>query len=168
MLMAMIPLVGVNAIEPVPARGRTSNAEQQRKAEGGRKQEKRNWRESMKAEKIAFLTSEIGLTPEEAEKFWPLYNQAEEEHVNSMEKVRSAYIALSEAVEKGSSESVLMDSLNAYMKALDESNSIGEKYIGKYRKVLSAEKVARLFLSEEKFRRQQISRFHKGGAPGKN
>lgn len=162
MLAAMIPFMTMNAMEPVPDKAPRA---EQRKPDDGRKQDKRTWRECMKAEKIAFLTSEMALTPAEAEKFWPLYNQADEEHFNSMEKVRDAYKALSDAVEKSSPESVISDCLKAYTKAMDESNSIDDKYIGKYMKVLSTEKVARLFLAEEKFRRQQISRFHKAGGP---
>ena len=35
-----------------------------------------DWKEKIQSEKIAFLTTEIGLTPEEAQAFWPVYNQA--------------------------------------------------------------------------------------------
>ena len=38
-------------------------------------QERRAEREAVQAQKIAFITQETGLTPAEAEKFWPLYNE---------------------------------------------------------------------------------------------
>ena len=38
-----------------------------------------DWKEKMMAEKIAFLTLEVGLTPEEAQAFWPVYNQISKE-----------------------------------------------------------------------------------------
>ena len=38
---------------------------------------KNDWREKIKAEKVAFLTTRMDLTPQEAEKFWPVYNQLE-------------------------------------------------------------------------------------------
>ena len=36
-----------------------------------------NWREKMKAEKVAFITSYVDLTVEEAQNFWPIYNGIE-------------------------------------------------------------------------------------------
>ena len=36
-----------------------------------------NKREQREAQKIAFITKLLALTPEEAQKFWPVYNQFE-------------------------------------------------------------------------------------------
>jgi hypothetical protein len=36
-------------------------------------------REQIESMKIAFLTKRLDLTPEEAKKFWPVYNQYSEE-----------------------------------------------------------------------------------------
>lgn len=33
--------------------------------------------EMIKTKKIAFITEKVGLTSQEAEKFWPVYNQLE-------------------------------------------------------------------------------------------
>ena len=38
-----------------------------------------NWKEKIMSEKIAFLTMEMGITPEEAQVFWPVYNQVDKE-----------------------------------------------------------------------------------------
>ena len=38
-----------------------------------------NWMEKIQTVKIAFLTNEIGLTPTEAQSFWPIYNAVSEE-----------------------------------------------------------------------------------------
>src|SRR5687767_904503 len=43
---------------------------------GGPPPEKREQIESMK---IAFLTNKLSLTPEEAQQFWPVYNQYQDE-----------------------------------------------------------------------------------------
>ena len=121
----------------------------------------------MKAEKIAFLTSEMGLTSQEAEVFWPLYNEAEEYHFKSMEAVMEAYRNLEAAVAAKEAEQKVSAALDAYLKAVRESNNIDSEYVARYKKVISTEKVAKLFIAEEKFRRQQISRFHRGDAPKK-
>ena len=38
-----------------------------------------NWKERMRSEKIAFLTLELNITPEEAQVFWPVYNKVQKE-----------------------------------------------------------------------------------------
>ncbi|HPV87805.1 MAG TPA: hypothetical protein PKU85_01145 [Bacteroidales bacterium] len=40
-------------------------------------QERRAEREAVQAQKVAFITQKVGFTAEEAEKFWPLYNEME-------------------------------------------------------------------------------------------
>ena len=44
-------------------------------AQDGKGKRDESWKEKMRSEKIAFLTNEISLTPEEAQLFWPVYNQ---------------------------------------------------------------------------------------------
>jgi len=41
-------------------------------------QERRAEREAIRAQKVAFITQEVGLTAGDAEKFWPLYNELEQ------------------------------------------------------------------------------------------
>ena len=38
-----------------------------------------DWKKKMMSEKIAFFTTEIGITPEEGQAFWPVYNQVNKE-----------------------------------------------------------------------------------------
>ena len=49
----------------------TAQDQGQRKSDRDRRTE----REAIQAQKVAFITQEVGLTSEEAEKFWPLYNE---------------------------------------------------------------------------------------------
>ncbi len=41
-------------------------------------EERRAEREAIRAQRVAFITQEVGLTAEDAEKFWPLYNELEQ------------------------------------------------------------------------------------------
>jgi len=41
-------------------------------------EERRAEREAIQAQKVAFITQEVGLTAQDAEKFWPLYNELEQ------------------------------------------------------------------------------------------
>lgn len=115
-----------------------------------------NWGARMKSEKIGFLTSEMGLTPEEAQVFWPIYNKAEQEKMAAMTETFKAYGAVQEGIKSNSQD--LQKLLNAYLEANGKINEIEKKYVGEYTKVIPAEKVAKLYVAEERFRREQINR----------
>lgn len=118
------------------------------------------WRERLRAEQIAFLTSEIGLTPQEAEKFWPIYNQIEREKHKAVDNVWNTFFALQKAIDSKAKETEIEMKLKAYAKALDAQNALEGVQMERYSKVLSKEKIAKLYVAEEKFRRQQIRRLH--------
>ena len=122
-----------------------------------------DWKEKIMSEKIAFLTIEVGLTPEEAQTFWPVYNQVEQGKDEAIKKSIHAYRELNKAVEEGKSTkeiSALLDNYLAAQKNLREyENGIADKY----KSVLPADKVAKLYVAEEKFRRQQIRNLHHRG-----
>lgn len=118
-----------------------------------------DWREKMRAERVAFLTTAMELTPAEAEKFWPLYNSMEAERRASFGKVMRAYKALSDGVAAGKTDKELEVLVNDYTTANKNSHSIEAKYTPQLVKILSVSKVAKLLVAEEEFRRQQIGRW---------
>lgn len=119
----------------------------------------KDWKQKMQSEKIAFLTMELDITPEEAQEFWPVYNQVEKEKDAAFEEVIKTYKALNEATEKGNN-SEISKLLDNYLKAQDKLRDVESKAPTEYRKVLPVEKVARLYVAEEKFRRQHIRKLH--------
>lgn len=118
-----------------------------------------NWRDRIRSERVAFITDELSLSPAEAEKFWPVYNIYRDRKSEAQRNIREAYRALNEADRNGSvSESLIKD----YVKALDSKSGIETEALKEYQKILPAEKIAKLYLAEEKFRMQQIHRLHHG------
>ena len=115
-----------------------------------------DWRQRMMSEKIAFLTTEIGLTPEEGQTFWPVYNQISQEKDAAMRETFRMYKKLEEAIEAGRPEKELKVLLDEYLKAQDKSRNIEKGANEKLSKVLSVEKIAKLYIAEEHFRRHQI------------
>lgn len=118
-----------------------------------------DWKEKMISEKIAFLTLEMNITPEEAQVFWPVYNQVEQQKDAALEEVIKSYRALKAAVEQNTDTERLLE---AYLAAQQHLRNIDNEAPGKYKAVLSAEKVAKLYVAEEKFRRQHIRKLHGG------
>ncbi|MBO4470049.1 MAG: hypothetical protein J5740_06665 [Bacteroidales bacterium] len=129
----------------------------------------RNEAEKFKAERVAFITSEVGLTAEDAQAFWPVYNKAEAEQKELNVAEKKAYIALTKALADGQGNVDAL--LDAYIKAKQANVNKHIAYTKEYKKAIGTEKTAKFFASEEKFRMKQ---FHKladeyrknFGAPG--
>lgn len=124
-----------------------------------------DWQDKIRSEKIAFLTAELDLTPSEAEKFWPEYNAVQNDRNSKMEDLFKAYKALRDASRVQKSEGEYEALLAAYIKAEAETHSHEKEYVERFRKVLPAQKVAKLIIAEEKFRRNQIKRLRRPPTP---
>lgn len=125
-----------------------------------------NWKEKIMSEKIAFLTMEMGITPEEAQVFWPVYNQVDKERDEAIRSVFRSYKAVEDAVAAGKGEKELSKLLDEYLAALKAQGEVEQKAYKEYAKVLPVEKLAKLYVAEEKFRRQHIRKLHGGNRPG--
>lgn len=125
------------------------------------KNDGQSWRDRIMSEKIAFLTTAIGLTPEEAQNFWPVYNQLWEETGKAQFEVMKAYKELSKAVDENKT-SQIPELLDNYLDAIKAKDRLDSSCAEKYKKVLPEEKVAKLYVGEERFRRQQINKLHHG------
>ncbi len=112
----------------------------------------------IKTLKIAFITERLNLTEAEAQKFWPIYNtynkntsKIKREEVNKIrQEIRQHKGALSDA-----KANELLDRLiKAENKLFDEKIQL----ILKLRKVISAQKVILLKVTEEEFNRKMLER----------
>ena len=118
---------------------------------------KEGWQNKMNSEKIGFITVELNLTPEEAQVFWPVYNEIANRKAELQKQTREAYKALLKALnEEGANEQDINKLLDNYLAAKQAVQEASKGDVAKYRKVLSGKKVAKLYVAEEKFRRQNI------------
>ena len=117
---------------------------------------KTDWQERMQSGKIAFLTMEIGLTTEEAQKFWPIYNTVNEEQDKATYETVVSYMELEKAISENKSDKEVSKCLEKYLAAMNRQNQIRSESVEKYKKILPERKVAKIFVAEEKFRRQHI------------
>jgi len=106
--------------------------------------------QKIKAEKVAFLTSKMNLTVEEAQKFWPIYNEMDEK-LDALRK--EMHTAFKEFKEKKDN---ITDA--DYEKMTDKfiDNELAEaqikkEYHAKYKKTLPIEKVAKFYRAEKEF-----------------
>ena len=112
------------------------------------------WREKIRAEQVAFITSELNLTEAEAQSFWPVYNDIQNKRRDAFQESAKAFWDLQNGIEGDNVEKLL----NNYLDAKKKNEKMEADAISRYKKVLPVEKVAKLLLAEEKFRHQQINR----------
>ena len=123
---------------------------------------KEDWREKVRSEQVALITAELDLTEAEAQAFWPVYNEVQKQRREAFKASAQALKDLKNGVE-GKDAAALLDQYEAAKKNCD---AVENQALARFKKVLPAEKVAKLLVAEEKFRHQQIDRLGKGeGGP---
>lgn len=110
-------------------------------------------------ERIAFFTSEIDLTPEEAQLFWPVYNKYLKECQRAHVQSRKSLQALKNKSGEKLSETEILKRIDAYVASIAAEDEVFVKYAPEFKKVLPMEKVAKLYVAEEKFRIKMIRGF---------
>lgn len=125
--------------------------------------------EAIQMQKIAFYTAELDLTPQEAEKFWPLYNEFWDARGKARREVMDALRKLNDNLE---AESAITDTEIRKLSEIYLANYTAEaelmsEYFVKFQKILPIKKAAKIFSTEEKFRRMLIKQLrhapHKDG-----
>ena len=100
---------------------------------------KERW-EKYRSEKIAFLTDKLELTPSEAEKFWPVYNQMEKERWQAQKFRREMEHELRET-EESMSDSDVKDLTRKFAGSLKTEADMMISYNEKFLEILPPKKV---------------------------
>ena len=145
LIIAFISFVGIAYSQPMgpPPKGKQD-----------RQQEKK---ENIEAMKIAFITTKLDLTPEEAQKFWPVYNQYNDK-INEMRKQqrmddRENKKNFDELTDKDIEEDIDAD-LAFKQKELD----MQKEYTKKLKTVLPIRKISKLYEAENQFKKVLIEK----------
>ena len=117
------------------------------------------------AAKVAFFTQQLDLSVEEAQKFWPVYNEYNKEVEEARNALRMATMTMNNPEKKADD---LKAALKSYSDSQKKEAQLTEQYINKLLKILPVEKVAKVFTAEELFRMQLLYQFRQGapGGPG--
>ena len=126
-----------------------------------------SWKEKLMSEKVAFLTMELDLTPEEAQALWPVYNKIRKELDIAIHEVMKSHKELSEAVEANKPKKEISALLDKHLQAKSHQDKVEQEAAESYKAVLPVEKVAKLYVAEEKFRRQYIHKLQQRPEPKK-
>ncbi len=104
----------------------------------------------IEAAKIALITERLNLTPDQAEKFWPIYN----EFFNRQKEVRREYTDMRRTVDpKTASEEQNKQLLELGMRVKENQLQLEREYSERLLKVISNRQMVNLRKAEEDFRK---------------
>lgn len=121
-------------------------------------------REQIHAQKIAFISTELNLTPDEAQKFWPVYNQYEEK-IEEIRKTRRNYMRELRKPERLTEERAY-ELFQLIFESEKEESNVRLSYLDNFARVVGKKKAAQVFIAEEKFKRELLQKLKEDGPHG--
>lgn len=115
-------------------------------------QETSAMQQDLRARKISFFNEKLQLTPKEAEKFWPLYN----DYQSRMDKIARDRKNLTSYVEKNSahvSEAEMAEMVEKFLGFQREETKLLETYTARFREFLPDNKVFSIYITETEWKK---------------
>ncbi len=112
-------------------------------------------REKLEAYRIAFFTKRLNLTPQEAQKFWPLYNEFQDKK----NRIQTEKVKINRDFnqnELNMSEKEMTDAGDRFIALEVQGASLAQEYHNKFKEILSPVKVMRLYQAENQYRLQLL------------
>lgn len=117
-----------------------------------------NVRSKIQAARVAYITDQLALTPEEAEKFWPIYREFIERRKSLRQQINRAKANPDPAKTAEQNDQVLVEQqLDVKQKELD----LEKDYSAKLLKVISAQKLRTLPDAERRFRQMILDQIQR-------
>jgi len=112
-------------------------------------------RERLEALKVAYLTQELYLTPEEAQQFWPLYNEMTQKMRDIRKEQRDNQLEAKKNFDT-MSDAELSDAIDKELEYEQQELDLKKEYNAKFKKILPIKKVAKLHTAEKGFRKELL------------
>ena len=113
--------------------------------------------ENIETLKIGFITKKLDLTPEEAQKFWPVYNQYSDKLQEIRKKRRQNYREAKQKFDEMTDKEV-EQAVDNEMTDRQKELDLQKEYHSKFKAVLPIKKVAKLYVAEEQFKMELLNK----------
>lgn len=124
-----------------------------------------NRKEEIESFRIAFFTRQLNLSPDEAKKFWPVYNEMQTEIQKIQKERRMRHRDLRDN-SANLSDAELEKSINDEMNSRQRELDIERKYHEKFKAILPMKKVAIYYRAQEGFKRELLRKLQDQRRPG--
>ena len=112
--------------------------------------------DDFKAQKIALISERTQLTPEEAQHFWPVYNELQQKKSELHKKNRQQNKDLS-GLSEADFEKMNEDKIEMEI----EKARFEKEYYLKFKQILPSQKIYQLYKAEKEFKRELLSSIQK-------
>ena len=119
-------------------------------------------REKLEAARVAFITKKLDLSPEQAEKFWPLFNQHDQKRRENMKAMHR----LGSEADKELSEQKAKELIQKRFELQERMLNDEKTFIQSLEGVLTPVQALRLHEANREFTRQIYRMHRRGGGPG--
>lgn len=117
----------------------------------------------IKAQKSAFITARLELTPEEAQAFWPIYNEYDDKQDVLRKEMRDLFKGPQE--DEGLTEAEAANLLDKGLQHRQREIDLEKAYSERFRKSIGAVKVLKLRKAEHDFNREVLRKFRERKGP---
>lgn len=158
-LILALLLIPLSFSSSLFAQDNPDNHKKQKDDELLQKKKLKDQRDNLDAQRIAFITNKLGLTPAEAQVFWPLYNEydAKRRDINKQFRRSEPDVPIEDLTDKQATE-LADNQLIEGQKMLD----LRKEYHSKFKSVLPPKKLLLLYYSEREFQKHLLDRLKEG------
>ncbi|MBC5992553.1 hypothetical protein H8S84_06870 [Pontibacter sp. SD6] len=103
--------------------------------------------ENVEAAKVAYITDKIELTADQAQKFWPIYNEYETKRRELMRNYRSGYRRNLEEMSEQEAKARIDEMFDTREREL----ALEKEYAARYQRVISTKQLIKLYRAERDF-----------------
>lgn len=110
--------------------------------------------ENVEAAKVAFITDKMGLTAEQSQKFWPIYNEYEAKRRALIKAYRSGYRRNVDEL----SEQEANERINEMFSTKERELALEKEYAAKYQRIITNKQLILLYRAERDFTKLLLQR----------
>ena len=136
-------------------------------AQGRGERQQGNMRQKIEAQKVAFITNKLDLTPEEAQSFWPFYNEFEIKRKSIQEELVSGPPPPPEKIWQMSDKEA-EEMIQGYFLKAQTMLDLKIEFYEKIKNAISVKKILILFEAEKEFKRILFERIQEHRNTRKN
>ena len=121
----------------------------------GRQERSPESHEKFRSMKVAYFTEELGLTSEEAEKFWPVYNEYDNKRSELSRERRKVFREFSAEMETRSDEQAV-EMVDRHIEFQKKGLKLEIDFYAKIKEILPPKKIIKIYITEVHFREHML------------
>lgn len=110
-------------------------------------------KEQIKAQKVAFLTNKLDLSVQEAQLFWPLYNEYEKKKEEIFDAQKKMYESFNK---ENISDKEMLQMADKFIDLEIAESKLLSEYHTKFKKILPIKKVVTLYTADRLFKKELL------------